>query len=275
MHWRPNQTPAEARILTTQDFITELFCRVDDQMRETPKHSQARLHPGRIVTLAFIFAIKGVGTRPFDRWLRRDFEPLFPRLPERTRLFRLFKTYRTWTEQFMAEPTVLGVIDSCGIELIHPIREGRSSKQYRRKGWSNRRWIVGGKLCLLLNNLGLVVAWSCATANVSDTTFEPLIKQYEEEMIVCGDTGFHAKGGDPQNLKVCRRGSWNQRVMVETVLSMLILVNHIKKVLHRERQYFQMRLAYTMATFNMLVQWHGLEPDEFGMVHLSIAEFSL
>jgi hypothetical protein len=25
----------------------------------------------------------------------------------------------------------------------------------------------------------------------------------------------------------------------------------------------------------MLVQWHGLEPDEHGLVHLSIAEFSL
>jgi hypothetical protein len=39
--------------------------------------------------------------------------------------------------------------------LIHPIREGRSPRQYRRKGWSNRRRIVGGKLCLLLNKLGL------------------------------------------------------------------------------------------------------------------------
>jgi hypothetical protein len=33
MRWRPNQTQAEATIVTTQDFITELFCRVDDQMR--------------------------------------------------------------------------------------------------------------------------------------------------------------------------------------------------------------------------------------------------
>jgi hypothetical protein len=49
---------------------------------------------------------------------------------------------------------------------------------------SNRRWIVGGKLCLLLNKLGLVVAWACDTANVSDTVFQPLIKQYEAEMMV-------------------------------------------------------------------------------------------
>ena len=56
---------------------------------------------------------------------------------------------------------------------------------------------------------------------------------------------------------------------------MLTLVNQLKKVMHREWAYFQMRLAYTLAAFNILVQWHGLEPDEHGVVHLSIAEFSL
>jgi len=34
-------------------------------------------------------------------------------------------------------------------------------------------------------------------------------------------------------------------------------------------------LAFTMAAFNILVQWHGLKPDDLGFVHLSIAEFSL
>lgn len=175
----------------------------------------------------------------------------------------------------MAEPTVLGVIDSFGIELIHPIREGRSPRRYGRKGLSNRRWIVGGTLWLLLHQLGLVVAWECDTANVSDTVFQPLLKRDEAELIVFGDTGFHATEGDPKNLKVCRRGSWNQRMRVETVLSMLTLCNHFKRVLHREWAYFQMRLADTMAAFNVLVQWHGLEPDEHGVMHLSIAEFSL
>ena len=258
--------------MTTEDFITELFCRVDHHIKQINKNRNALLHPSEIVCLAFLFAIKGVGNRAFYRWLRRDFQQLFPALPERTRLFRLFKTHRGWTARFMAEPTVLGVIDSYGIELIHPIREGRSPRQYGRKGVSNRRWIVGGKLCLLLNKLGLVVNWACDTANVADITF---FKAYEAEMIVCSDTGFHAQEDDPQNLKVCPRGTWNQRMMVETVLSMLTLVNHFKRVMHREWAYFQMRLAYTMAAFNLLVQWHGLEPDAQGMVHLSIAEFSL
>jgi len=82
----------------------------------------------------------------------RDYRPLFPRLPERTRLFRLLKTHQDWTQVFLAAPTVLGVIDTYGIELIHPIREGRSPQQIGRKGLSNHRWIVGGKLCLLLTS---------------------------------------------------------------------------------------------------------------------------
>ena len=69
---------------------------------------------------------------------------MFPRLPERTRLFRLFMTHQAWTDTFFASPTVLGVIDTYGIELIHPIREGRSSRQIGRQGLSNHRWIVGG-----------------------------------------------------------------------------------------------------------------------------------
>jgi len=132
--------------MTTEDFISELFCRIDDALKPMPKHPQAGLWPSEVVTLGVLFALKGVGNRAFYRWLVRDYRALFPRLPERTRLFRLFKTHRAWTTTFLAAPTGLGVIDTYGIELIHPIREGRSSQQIGRKGLSNHRWIVGGKL---------------------------------------------------------------------------------------------------------------------------------
>ncbi len=261
--------------MNTVDFATELFCRIDDQLADVPKHSQALLYPSEVVTMAFLFAIKGVGNRAFYRWLTNDGKPLFPKLPERTRLFRLFKSHRSLTERFLAAPTLFGVIDAYGIELIHPIREGRSPAQIGRKGVSNHRWIVGGKLCLVVNKFGLVVAWDCATANVADNTFQPLVRQFEDQMVVFGDTGLHAAAGDPSNLKVCQRGEWNDRMVIETVLSMLTLVSHFKKVMHRVWAYFQARLAYTMAAFNVLVQWYGLPADENGFVPISIAEFSL
>lgn len=261
--------------MTTEDFISELFYRVDESMNTVPKHPQASLWPSEMVTLGMLFALKGVGTRAFYRWVSRDWRGLFPALPERTRLFRLLATHRPWTDEFLAAPSVLGVVDSYGIELLHPMREGRSAQQIGRKGKSNRRWIVGGKLCLLLNHLGLVVAWDCAGANAPDSAFPPLIEAFEEDMIVLSDTGFHAKEGDPANLKLCPRGTWNTRMLVETVLAMLTGVCHLKKVAHRTWAAFQARLAFTLATFNLLVQWKGLPPDSHGFIPLSLAEFSL
>lgn len=215
------------------------------------------------------------GNRAFSRWLQRDSRPLFPRLPERTRLFRLFVTHQDWPQTFLASPTVLGVIDTYGIELIHPIREGRSPQQIGRKGLSNHRWIVGDTRCLLLNQWGLIVGWDCGTATVADNTFQWLIRQVEEHMIVLSDTAFHAAEGDPANLKLCPRGAWEDRMLVETVLSMLTVVRHFKKVMHRGWTYFHARLAFTMAAFNVLVQWYGFLPNASGFVPLSIADFSL
>lgn len=261
--------------MTTEDFIIDLFCRIDDAMKDLEKHGQATLYPSEIVTLAILFAIKGVGNRAFYRWLKRDWHHLFPRLPHRTRLFRLFKTHRDWSNCFLAEPTVLGVIDSYGIEFIHPIREGRSPRQIGKKGISNHRWIVGGKLCLLLNQWGIIVGWACDTANVHDSAFHSLIEQVRNQMIVLADTQFHAQEGDPDNLKICQRGEWNVRMLVETVLSMLTTVCHFKKIAHRVWEYFEAHLGFAMAAFNILVQWDGLQADEDGFIPLSIAEFSL
>ena len=119
------------------------------------------------------------------------------------------------------------------------------------------------------------MGWACATANAADNTFQWLVRQFEEQMIVLSDTAFHAAEGNPTNLKLCQRGDWQDRLLVETVLSMLTLVCHFKKVMNRAWAYFQARLAFTMAAFNLLVQWHGLQPTASGFVPLSMAEFSL
>jgi hypothetical protein len=262
--------------MTTEHFIIELFCRVDDLMPNATKHSQAKLYPSEVVTLALLFALKGVGNRPFYRWLKRDYGHLFPHLPVRTRLFRLFNTHRKWIERFMADTSMIGVIDTYGIELIHPRREDRTPNQIGKKGLSNKRWIVGGKLCLLLNHLGLVVDWDCDTANVYDgTVFQHVVDGVTDKMIVFADEAFAKVDWHPDHLRICTRGEWNDRMIIETVLSMLTLICHFKKVMHRVWDYFKSRVGYTMALFNLLVQWHGLEPDETGLVRLSLAQFSL
>lgn len=262
--------------MTTVDFITELFCRVDDRIGHLPKHSQANLHPSEVVTLALLYALTGKGSRAFWRWLTRDYRPLFPKLPVRTRLFRLFNSHRHLVDAFMADPSLLGVIDSYGIELLHPRREGRHPAQIGKKGLSNQRWIVGGKLCFVLNHLGCIVDWQCDTANVYDgTAFQRLVDKYQDDMILFADMGFQKKDWHPSNLRLCQRGEWNVRMVVETVLSMLTYVCQFKRMAHKSWDYFETHVGFTLALFNLLVQWHGLKPDEDGFVPLSIAEFSL
>ena len=161
--------------------------------------------PDEVVTLELLHALKGGSNRAFYRWLTRDYRPLFPRLPERTRLFRLFVTHHDWTTAFLATPTVLGLIDTYGSSCSTPCAKAGARSRWP-KGLSNHRWIVGGKGCLVVNQYGLVVAWACNRANTADNTFQWLIRQFDERMIVLSDTAFHAPEGDPANLKLCRRG---------------------------------------------------------------------
>jgi len=64
-------------------------------------------------------------------------------------------------------------------------------------------------------------------------------------------------------------------MLVETVLSMVSGVCHMKKVAHRTWEAFQTQLAFMLATFNLLVQWHGLTPNAHRFIPLLLAEFSL
>jgi hypothetical protein len=79
---------AQGAFILLHDFITALFYEIDEQLRAIPKHPEAHLWPSAVVTFGLLHALKGGGNRPFSRGLTRDYRPLFPRLPERTRLFR-------------------------------------------------------------------------------------------------------------------------------------------------------------------------------------------
>lgn len=79
-----------------------------------------------------------------------------------------------------------------------------------------------------------------ATANVYDgSAFQEMVDDVADEMVVFSDEHFKKKDWFPTNLKVCPRGTWNDRMIVETVLSMLTVVCHFKKVGHRAWRYIQ------------------------------------
>ena len=262
--------------MTTLDFIINLFCLVDDRLGHLPKHPQAHLYPSELVTIGLLFALKGVQFRAFYRWLKRDYGSWFP-LPERTRLQRLLKVHRSWCHLFLADPSFFTVVDTYGVELLHPWREGRSPKQLGKKGKSNYRWIIGVKLCWLINQRGEVVAWDWSTANVHDQTFLPLVQPYAGQTITLSDLGFVCAQGIPANLKLCAKGTWNERMIVETILSMLTGVCRLKHLFHRVREYVTAHFAYLAALFNLLLALNRrLQPE--APLHdrlLHIAQYAL
>jgi hypothetical protein len=119
------------------------------------------------------------------------------------------------------------------------------------------------------------VGWACTTAHVAGNTLQWRIRQCEERMLIVSDTGFQAAEGDPWNLTLCQRGEWQDRLLVETVLSILTLVRHLKQVMNPGRAYCHAPLAFTSAVFAVLLQWHGFQPYASGFVPLSSAEFGL
>ncbi|RYG63874.1 hypothetical protein EON80_20330 [bacterium] len=101
--------------MTASEFTLALFCRVDDALSNVQPHVLARLHPSEVVTIGVLQALRGGSGRAFYRWLKKELGHLFPRLPERTRLFRLLVRHAALTRTFLAQPTLFGVCNTFGI----------------------------------------------------------------------------------------------------------------------------------------------------------------
>jgi hypothetical protein len=244
-------------------------------MPKLPKHSQAKLYPSELVTIGVLFALKGGYFRAFYRWLKRDYETLFAGLPHRTRLQRALAAHQDWIDSLLAEATVFTVMDTYPIELLFPIREGRSAQQIGKKGRDKGRWSIGIKLCWLLNKYGQVVGWDWDTMNTHDQHFHSLAEAIAETSVVFADEGFRHRDGVPANMKLCKKGTWNERMFVETALSMVTIVCDLKRIRHRLPAFIATRLACVSAMFNVLLDvYHELHPDAH-LMKMSIAEFSL
>jgi len=253
--------------MSTEDIIIRLFCIVDDRLPHVNKRSDAHLYASEIVTIGLLFSLKGGRFRAFYRWLSANYDFLFPKLPERTRLQRLLRDYSECTEIFLEKPSFFTVADTYGIELIHPRREGRSEQQIGRKGKSNGRWIIGIKLGWVLNNAGYVINWGWDTAEAPDNTFREIATIYNEQTITLCDLGFRETDAPQQNLKYCEKGTWNERFLIETCFSFVTEIFHAKKLYHRVREHLVARLGYLAALFNCLLQITGGE--------LSFAQFAI
>ena len=78
------------------------------------------------MTIGILFALKGGHFRAFCRWLARDYNALFGGLLDRTTLLRQLRAQQVRADALLEEASLLNVIDSFPIELLFPLRAGRS-----------------------------------------------------------------------------------------------------------------------------------------------------
>ncbi len=263
--------------MTTGDSILHSFCLVDDRLPDIPRHSQAKWYPSEVVTIGILFALNDGFVRACSRWLKRDDGDWFGdgTLPERTRFQRLRKTHQDWCHLCLADPTFFTVIDSYPIDLMVPIRQGRSPHHLGNKGRDKGRWIVGITVCWLVNDGYRVVAWDWDTMNVNDTRFHPLVKPWIGTTIMLADDGCRDQNGVPETMKIGKNGTWNERMCVETALSLVTVIGDVKRIRRRLAASIQARLAFVSAMVNVLMDlFHTIHPDA-DPYQMSIAEFSL
>lgn len=260
--------------MTTEEMILHLFCTVDDEMEGVEKGPQAHLYPSEGVTIGIRLALNGGPLRAFCRWLKRDYQKRFGGLPDRSTLQRQLRAQQGHADTRLTDPSRLNGIDSFPIEWLFPSREGRSKRQIGKQNRDQGRWSIGIQLGWILNTLGPGVGWLWLTLNCPDPACLPLVDLLNQAGVGLSDLGFRCRGGIPVSLKRCPKGTWNDRMMIETVFSLLTVIGQGKKLFHRTVAHWEARLAYTAAMLNVLLHlfWQ-LHPDN--SFKLSIAEFSL
>lgn len=243
--------------MPTDEIISRLFLIGDERLGDSKQRPDALLYASEIVTIGMLFALTGGRYRAFYRWVAANDGAWFPSLPEVSRLHRFRRDHDELADRFLAAPTVFTVLDTFGIELLHPRREGRSKQQLGRTGISNGRWIVGATLAWRSNARGAVVDGDWDTANVPDTVFRATGLRYNGQTITRGDLGFRATGEPASNLKGCARGTWSERFTIETDCSWLTELIHAKKMDHRVREHLVARFRSMAALVNCVLRIAG------------------
>lgn len=258
-------------MLQTYDIMLAIFLKVADTLKTIDyKHPQGKLWLSEIITIGILWVLSGKPFRRFYRWLKR--ERYLPNIPERTRLGKLIAKYQKKCDKFLDNPTLFEALDSFGVEIIHPIREGRSKESQRvsKKGKSNHRWIIGRKISISFNGNLRITKYADETVNVSDNVFDDLYA--DNVSIRLTDNGFRKRnGGTPDNFKICTRGTWGERMAVETLFSLWTRVCNMKKSFHRTIEGFKAKVSYLVALTNTLFDLNQkFHFNEFSMVQWAI-----
>lgn len=260
-------------MLREDDIIWYLLTAIVETLgKKDKKHPLGKLYLSEIILCGILFALKGNSFRRFHAWLAHR---KLLNLPERSRLCRLLIKHRRLCNQFLSSETFFNVIDSFGVEIIHPVREKRSkqSQQVSKKGKSNKRWIIGRKINVAINGELEIVDYQEQTANVFDNTFNEAYKK--KNHIYLTDNGYRKQkklGGSPENFKICKKGTWNnERMWVERLFSLWTRICGMKHSFHRSVKGFQAKVAYLVVLTNIVFRLN----ESLGFHRCSLVQWAL
>jgi hypothetical protein len=246
------------------DLATVLFVNIDDHLPRQ-SHSQEKLELSELVTISVIFGFKGGSFKRFYTWLVANFATCFPTLPERSRLQRRLITQKECVKSFLAKPSFFCIADSYGIELRHPIREFHKPKTTRvgSKGKSNKRWIHGMKVLVLINDQDEIVDLKLELASPADKIFNSVLKKYDDQTIVLTDQGFRDKDGVPACVKMCAHKTWSERMCVERLFSRLTRFFGTKKRCHRSQAGLEAWWSFLVVGLNVVAKLNEYSLGDF------------
>ncbi len=190
--------------------ITELFCKVDDFLKEfIPEYEKRLLADGNIkpsvssVNLSEIVSI--MVNFHFERY--RDFKTYytrhvrnvlkwaFPKLVSYNRFVELEKTaiipLLCFLNSVLGKETGIYIIDSTDLAVCHILREKRHRvfKGVATKGKTSTGWFFGFKLHLICNDKGELVRFCITKGNVDDRNPVPVLSEGLKGLLI-GDRGY-------------------------------------------------------------------------------------
>ena len=86
--------------------------------------------------------------------------------------------------------------------------------------------------------------------NIPDKNFNSSLKDLNG--IILADQGFRDKDGVPDNFKICKKGSWNCRMFIETLFSLWTRICNFKRSFHRTVNGFKAKVSYLVALTNII-----------------------
>ena len=87
---------------------------------------------------------------------------------------------------------------------------------------------------------------------VNDKHFNPLVVPHVEKTVVSTVSGFRDQNGRPENMKICKKRPWNERMHIETALLLVTVICDLTRIWHRLAVNIQMRLSFISGIFKVL-----------------------